>query len=307
MKLILLLQSKKYLTVNDIAEYFDVSRRTVFRDLRTLEEINVPVTWDKYHGYGIMRGYTIPPLMFTPKQVATIMMGLSFVQSQIDQTLVNDAKEVELKINTVLPSELKDFMEKLNDKTITDPFYINKTLKKKGGDWFIIYSAIAHNKSIRFSYLDKANANKTNRTIDPLLMVYYTDHWNVMGYCHMRKAPRNFLLNRMSDISISDEPLMIDHSFSDEYLLYHSVENEITIEIILDSSIKESFFGSLPAKILKQEDINNDRIRIQFKFDNLDYLNNWLLRFGKHITVHSPNTLINKRKALLEELLHTTH
>ncbi len=204
MKLLLMLQSKKKLKVDDLAAYFEVSRRTIFRDLKSLQEINVPITWDKYDGYGIMKGYTIPPLMFTAKQLATIIMGLSFVKSQIDESLVEDAKSVELKIRSVLPAELKELMENLSDKTITDPFFINRSIKKKGGDWFTIYSSIAQKKSIEFSYKDKSEEKISSRIIDPLLMVYYTDHWNIIGYCHTRLKPRNFLLNRMSEIIISD-------------------------------------------------------------------------------------------------------
>lgn len=304
MKLILMLQSKKNLKVDDIAEYFNISRRTVFRDLRSLNELNVPITWDKYHGYGIMRGYTIPPLMFTSKQLATIMMGISFVKSQIDQTLVEDAKSVELKINSVLPPELQDFMCNLSDKTVTDPYYINRSYKKKGGDWFTIYSAIAQKKSIRFSYRDKIKENITTRIIDPLLMVYYTDHWNVMGFCHTRKAPRNFLLNRMSDIAISEEPLLTNNTFDKEELLYHTNGNNSLVEIILNKHIKESFFSSLPAKIIEQKPINENKIVIKFYFDNLDFLNHWLLRFTNNITIQSPIELNNKRKSLIIELLN---
>ncbi|WP_372633609.1 helix-turn-helix transcriptional regulator, partial [Fodinibius sp.] len=80
MKLILMLQQSNHrITVNDIAEKFDVSRRTVFRDFNALSEMNVPVTWDEYKGYGIMHGYKIPPLMFTTKELATILVGLNFV------------------------------------------------------------------------------------------------------------------------------------------------------------------------------------------------------------------------------------
>ena len=105
MKLILMLQdSRKRLTVDKLAETFGVSRRTIFRDLNALSEINVPVTWERYSGYGIMPGYKVPPLMFTSKELATIMVGLNFVKSQVDQQLVEDAKGVELKIPALIRS-----------------------------------------------------------------------------------------------------------------------------------------------------------------------------------------------------------
>lgn len=135
MKMILMLQqSNKKLTVDDLAEKFNVSRRTIFRDFNVLSELNVPVTWDQYSGYGVMEGYKVPPLMFNSQELATIMVGLNFVKSQIDKTLVEDAKGVELKIKDVLPDDLKKFMESLDDRTIVDPFLHFGHQKKRGGE-----------------------------------------------------------------------------------------------------------------------------------------------------------------------------
>src|SRR5690554_6086256 len=92
-KIIMLLQqSGKKLTVDELAREFGVSRRTIFRDFNALSDMNVPVTWDKYSGYGVMPGFKIPPLMFTSKELATILVGLNFVRAQVNQELVNDAR-----------------------------------------------------------------------------------------------------------------------------------------------------------------------------------------------------------------------
>src|SRR5690625_7309028 len=105
MKLILLLQeSKRRLTVDEIAREFGVSRRTVFRDFNVLSELNVPVTWDEQSGYGIMEGYKVPPLMFTAREIATIVVGLNFVRSQVDQTLIEDGRGVEVEMKKVVPA-----------------------------------------------------------------------------------------------------------------------------------------------------------------------------------------------------------
>src|SRR6056297_4303871 len=206
MKLILLLQQSNHrLTVNDIADKFDISRRTVFRDFNALSELNVPVTWDEYSGYGIMPGYKIPPLMFTSKELATIMVGLNFVKSQVDQNLVNDAKGVELKIKDVLPGDLKTFMESLDNRTIVDPFLHFGFEKKEGGSWYLISSAISQNKTIEFSYTSLSDDATTFRKIDPYLLVFYRDHWNVIGYSHKREAIRNFVLNRMENVEILND------------------------------------------------------------------------------------------------------
>src|SRR5699024_5716778 len=164
MKLILLLQQKKArLTVDDIAKKFNVSRRTVFRDFNVLSELNVPVTWDEYSGYGIMKGYKIPPLMFTSRELATIMVGLNFVKSQVDKTLVEDAKGVELKIKQVLPDELCEFMESLEERTVVDPYLNFGAEKKDGGNWYLISSGISQNKSIQYRYRSKTDEEVTDR------------------------------------------------------------------------------------------------------------------------------------------------
>src|SRR5699024_4899239 len=144
MKLILLLQQKKArLTVDDIAKKFNVSRRTVFRDFNVLSELNVPVTWDKYSGYGMMKGYKIPPLMCTSRELATIMMGLKLIKSQVDKTLIEDAEGVKLKIKEALPEELREFMDTLEERTIVDPYLHFGPEKKEGGNWYLINSAIS--------------------------------------------------------------------------------------------------------------------------------------------------------------------
>lgn len=98
LKLMLLLQKPgDKLTVDEIAKKFGVSRRTIFRDFNALQEINVPVTWDKYAGYGMMKGYKIPPLMFSEKELATIIVGLNFVKTQIDNGLTEDAEGLSSK------------------------------------------------------------------------------------------------------------------------------------------------------------------------------------------------------------------
>ncbi|HET6527879.1 MAG TPA: YafY family protein, partial [Balneolaceae bacterium] len=206
MKLILMLQqSNERVTIDDLADKFNVSKRTIFRDFNALSELNVPVTWDKYNGYGMMRGYKIPPLMFTSRELATILVGLNFVKSQIDKTLVEDAEGVELKIKEVVPKELLKFMESLEERTVVDPFLNFGAEKIAGGSWYEISNAISKSKSIQFDYRSKSAEEMSSRKIDPYLLVFYRDHWNVVGYSHKREAVRNFVLDRMSNIEILDK------------------------------------------------------------------------------------------------------
>lgn len=300
--MLLLQQPGKNKTVNELAEHFGVSRRTIFRDFNALEEINVPVTWDRYSGYGLIEGYKIPPLMFTSKELATIMVGLNFVKSQVDEGLVEDAKGVEIKIKNVLPDELKDFMVSLEGRTIVDPYLKFGGKKKKGGSWYLISSAIAQQKRMQFKYTTKSGDTGI-RKIDPYILVFYEDHWNVIGRSHLRGESRNFILENIEEVKILDENYTLDQEINVERLIYAS--DVISETIILEVEKREigRLEANLPAKIISKDVLNSKIIKVTFKFDNLEFINEWLLQFGNKVKVLSPDSLIDKRKRILRDML----
>ena len=302
--MILMLQdSKKKLTVNDLAEEFGVSRRTIFRDFNFLSDINVPVTWDEYSGYGVIDGYKIPPLMFNSRELATIMVGLNFVKSQVDKNLVDDAKGVELKIKNVLPDDLKKFMESLDDRTVVDPFLHFGADKKEGGNWYLMSSAISQQKRIEFTYESKQDGEISNRKVDPYILVFYRDHWNLIGFSHKRAAVRNFVLDRMSDVKIMDEIFDEKSEIDVEGLIFNSNESGKKIEVYIDERAERPFKANLPTKIIKINRVQNKKIKVKFRFDNLDYLNEWLLQFGDQVKVLGPESLKRKREETLKNML----
>jgi predicted DNA-binding transcriptional regulator YafY len=303
LKLMLLLQQPgKRLTVDELAERFDVSRRTIFRDFNALQEINVPVTWDRYSGYGLIEGYKIPPLMFTPKELATIMVGLNFVKSQVDQGLVEDAKGVEVKIKNVLPDDLKKFMNSLEGRTIVDPFLKFGGKKKKGGSWYLINSAIAQQKRMQFEYTTKSGETGV-RKIDPYILVFYQDHWNVIGKSHLRGEIRNFILENVNEVLILEESYELKKELDVEGLIFRSDESSHSIILVVEKSEMARLEANLPAKIIKKLGVNSEKIKVEFKFDNLAFINEWLLQFGNKVNVQEPKELVEKRKALLLQML----
>lgn len=306
MKLILMLQeSKKRLTVDELADTFGVSRRTIFRDFNVLAEINVPVTWDKYSGYGVMEGFKVPPLMFNSQELATIMVGLNFVKSQVDKQLVEDAKGVELKIKNVLPDELKKFMNSLDNRTIVDPFLHFGHEKKEGGNWYLVSSAISQKKMLSFRYKSKKDEEITDRELDPYLLVFYRDHWNVIGFSHKRSAIRNFVLDRMEEVKITPKNFEVKEEVDAETLIYGSNKSGQLVEVLVAKSADRAFRANLPTKIFKKEAVSSEKIKVTFRFDNLDFLNEWLLQFSDHVKILSPDTLISKRRDMLKVMLNS--
>ena len=282
-------------------DQFGISKRTVFRDLRVIQELGVPVTHYPETGYGVLRDGLIPAIMFTFRELAVIMMGLSFVKSQVDQEMVRDAENVSLKIRSAVPAVLQKQMNILENKTLVSPFIKNIEEREAGGDWFTLCSSFVERQSVSFNYRDRKNRT-TRRTIDPHLLVHYTDHWNVIGYCHDRRALRNFMLSRMKNISLNDKAFIRREDYELDEILYgrSNTNTPVTIRVRHEKSF--SLLTELPGQIIKRSE-QKGFLQITFLIDDLDFINEWLLRFGSNITICSPEKLITKRKTMLKELL----
>ena len=304
LKLILLLQRPgRKKTVQELADIFGVSRRTIFRDFNALSEINVPIKYDRYTGYGLVEGYKMPPLMFNSKELATIMVGLNFVKSQVDQQMVQDATGVELKIKNVLPNELKALMTSLEEHTIVDPYLRFNSNQKKGGDWYLISAAIADKKRMQFTYTTKAGSRKM-RKIDPYLLVYFQDHWNVVGWSHRRGDIRSFILDRIVSPVILEENWLPKPKMSVDSLIFRYNELKKIVVLDVEKSEIERIRAILPAKIIRLEQNKPKKIRITFEFDNMLFLNHWLLQFGTTVKIIKPEILISLQKQTLQAMIN---
>lgn len=296
MTLLLMLQSgKKNLNVSDLAARFQVSRRTIFRDLNALGAMDVPYTYDPDLGYRIDPAFNIPPMAFSQKELATILVGLSFVKSQVDRGMVDDAHAVETKIRNVVKPDMREWMNRLDTHVVVDPYSVNQAQKSEGGNWLLIANAMVAKDVIRFRYKEET------REVSPYVVSYFTDHWTLIGHCHTRNAIRSFVLDRMSDVAASYavyKPLKSD--ISD--LIFRRDGEESDVVIRVDGKSFPSFARRLPARIDRWE-AEGDAIIVRFRYDQLDFLNEWLLQFGNRISIQAPSELVQIRTRFLQQMI----
>ena len=301
LKILYMLQSGKRITSRTLMEEFGISKRTVFRDLQVIQRLGVPVTHYGDTGYGVLRDGLIPAIMFTFRELSVIMMGLSFVKAQVDQEMVSDAENVSLKIRSAIPASLQAQMNTLESKTLVSPYIQNIGKRESGGDWFTLCSAFVEKRPVSFDYRDRKK-RVSRRTIDPHLLVHYTDHWNVIGFCHNRKSLRNFMLSRMDNITMADRPFLRKRGYDNDELLYGRAEENIRVTIQVDIEKSFSLLSGLPGKVLAQS-FDNSRLTVTFLSDDLDFINEWLLQFGRYVTIKEPELLVEKRREYLRELI----
>lgn len=300
---ILLLQNRPHLTSRDLAEHFNVSRRTTFRDLRALTDSGVPLTYSEGGGYEILEGYQLPPLMLTAREAATLIIGTAFMKLQSDASLRGDADAVSLKIRSVLPREIKEYVDRLSENTVLDPYWMHAVQAEgaETGVWYKLSEAVARSRKVIMEYFVESRSEVTQRSVDPLGLVYYEDHWNLIAFDHLRETVRNFRLDRIEEMFVLSEKFERPKGFDLARYLEEDGRRPTFETIVLDFS--EQAYArartSIPAKI-DLEEKKNARVQVTFQFDNLGYLTSWLLRFGNAVKVAEPKSLkmAHKKAAL---------
>lgn len=291
--LILLLQNRPNMTSRELAEHFGVSRRTVFRDLRALTESGVPLTYAEGGGYEILEGYQLPPLMLSAREAATLLMGTEFMKLQPDVSLRRDADEVELKIRSVLPNEVRDYIDRLKARTVLDPYwlYSPEDEGEEKGRWYELSEAVAKQRSVIMEYHVQSRDELTKRKVDPLGLVYYTDHWNLIAFDHLRSDVRNFRLDSIRSMHVLFETFTPPKGFDlGEFVKESGGSEPRKIVIRFDADVYRWARRSIPAEIDDEEE-SVGCVRVTFYFENLEYVAQWLIRWGTGAFVEEPDRL----------------
>ncbi len=215
MGIVTTLQSNKFVTAEKICKKFNISVRTVYRDVRALDEIGVPVSFENGKGYFIVDGYFLPPVTFTPGEANALVLLASLAGRFGDGSVVKNTTTALDKIRSVLRSGDKDRAKALVDRIrVLDP-----SPPARPADFLAeIQSAIATNTILRMEYTD-AQKRLTSREVEPIGMIYYTDRWHLIAWCWMRNDYRDFIVKNINTLKTTAQPFRkSDHITVDEHI-----------------------------------------------------------------------------------------
>ena len=184
--------ARKPVTAATLAAELEVTVRTVYRDVATLQARRVPIEGAPGLGYLLRKGFDLPPLMFTVDEIEAVTVGARMVQRLRDPELQAAARRVLDKVTVVLP-------ESLRGHVADAPFYVSQgeAATPRGVDMAEVRSAIRDRRKLRIAYVDE-KSRRTRRTIWPLAMAYYVDVTLVGAWCELRKDLRNFRVERIA-------------------------------------------------------------------------------------------------------------
>lgn len=202
LSIIMILLDKERISAQELADMFEVSLRTIYRDIDAIDLAGIPIhsTSGVGGGFEIMPNYKIDKKVFSAADLSAILTGLSGLSNMIQGgELINAlakvksfvpadrAKEIELKVNQIY-IDLSQWMGNSNIQPYLD----------------MIKTALQESKLLSFAYVAH-HGNKAVRTVEPYQLVLKSSHWYLQGYCHKRNDFRLFRISRMSNLQIQEE------------------------------------------------------------------------------------------------------
>ena len=195
------LQTKRLLTATALADKFNVSIRTIYRDIRALEQAGVPIITEDGKGYTLMDGYKIPPVMFSESQANALILAEQLVLKNKDTSFINDYTEAIDKIKAVLRQSEKDKANLLADRT---RFEQNVNRERNSNNISQLQQALTNFQLIKINYTNEQNET-TIRTVEPFALISTTENWLLIAWCRLRKEFRYFRLDRITKLQILTE------------------------------------------------------------------------------------------------------
>lgn len=195
------LQSKRIVTARDIADKHGVSIRTVYRDIRTLEQSGIPILTEEGKGYSIMEGYKLPPVMFTEEEANALITAEQIIARNKDKSLVDQYRSATEKIKAILKYSQKDKADLLSERIQIRAYEETE----KTSDYLIqLQSSITSYQVVDINYLSLQN-KESQRSIEPYALVHTQENWILFAYCRLREDFRAFRLDCIQSLLIKDE------------------------------------------------------------------------------------------------------
>lgn len=282
------LQSKKFVTAEEIASRFEISRRTVYRDIRALEEAGVPLGSEPGKGYFLVEGYRLPPVMFTPDEASSMITAEKIVEKMSDQSVIRHYQSAMFKIKAVLPDSDKQFLESLGDNI--EIMHSPPAHATEAPNNFIItiQKALVNKLVLKINYRAAYNNQLVaNRMVEPVGLCFYSMAWHLIAYCRYRKNYRDFRLDRITCLELSNEHFETREIKSVQEFFKRNLSEfqleDVTIrfprEQVLLIQTTRYYYGYIG------EEVKGDFVDLNFVAYDLNYFCRWLLMYADMVEI----------------------
>lgn len=200
--ILLQLQSKRMVTATMLAEKYKVSTRTIYRDVKALEQAGVPVLTEDGKGYYLMEGYRIAPVAFSESEANALITAQKLVAGNSDNSFIEELTKAMDKVKAVLRHKTI-----ANSELLAERMAISTTYPKDSTTKFLpaLQSAIINFSLTKIDYQKENENSSTLRTVEPFAVLNTQNNWLLLAWCRLRKDFRFFRIDRMRRIDVLDE------------------------------------------------------------------------------------------------------
>lgn len=283
--ILVMLLRKERVQAKELAEMFDVSVRTILRDVDAINMAGIPiVTYQGVNGgIGIAEGYRLDKSVLTGDDMAAILTTLRGVAKTLPDS--RHTVIMEKFKNTLSNSQLELVNSKANELVIDlSPWGRDEATKTKAAS---IRKAIEAVKEIEFTYTDN-EGSRTSRSVEPYSLLLKSQKWYLYAWCKLRQEFRLFKLSRISELSLTNrvfkkrEVTIDEHPWEGEW---QKPQNMVALQLVFEkdvSSIAVDYFGT------DVEELEDGRILINASMPENNWLYGFILSFGTEVEVINP-------------------
>jgi predicted DNA-binding transcriptional regulator YafY len=298
------LQSRRVVKAQDIASRFNISLRTVYRDVKTLEEAGIPIIGEAGIGYSIMDGYRLPPVMFTKEEAIAFLTAEKFMDKLTDTLTGASYSSAMYKIKAVLKATEKDFLEQLDNnievvksrKTAHTNLDINPIQD-------ILIEGISQKKVLCIQYFANHSQQKTKRMVEPVGIFYLDNFWHLIAWCRLRNDYRDFRVDRISDLVVTDTVFKQEHPTLKQHLdKVSEARNLQTVIIRIDKKAVPFISGQKYYSGFVSEREIDGKIEMTFLTGSIEGFARWYMMFADYAEIVSNDHLIYKIETILTKV-----
>lgn len=294
--LILLLQREPNQKAAALAEKLGVSVRSLHRYMAVLDEMGIPVYAERgpNGGFSLVRGYKMPPLIFSPEEAAAIYLGAGLVSQMWGQLYQKAAASALAKLDNVLPDAQRREIAWAQRALVAvglnraDPERHAATLE-------LLQQALQTRLRLSMVYRKSDQPEAPRRSLDPYAMVYRWGWWYVIGYCHLRKQVRSFRVDRIRELLPTTEHYEIPADFDPQRYLDEAFQGQTQIKIRLKFTQALAFAArdhSIAWETLQEKP--DGSIEVTFLAPDLTWAASTAFSFGPGVVVLDPPELIQR-------------
>ena len=298
------LQTKRVVKAEEISDRFEISLRTVYRDVKALMEAGVPIGSEAGKGYFIVDGYHLPPVMFNQEEASALLTAGKLVEKMTDDSIRKAYESALLKIKAVLNSSEKDHLENLQSSIAVfrmpdhQPDFPNRYMAD-------IQKAISKRNVLSLSYYTVQKQEHTTRFAEPIGVVYYSGQWHLIAWCRLRNGYRDFRIDMIQALHNTGEIFDPRNHFTlQEYFnsLMKAHDDMVKVVVVFDrAAARYTKSARYYYGFVSEEDLG-EKCRLTFLIANLRSFCRWLMMFGRSVEIESPDALKETMEELIEEL-----